>query len=847
MLQWTNQERPQHVTKDWRPMKKLLLLILVSLITACSTATPRIFLSNSDLSMELKQSAFRNTSLAVSPDGKRVVSGNSNGDIILWDIQNGRMEWNRKAHSNAPGAMDGVLSAAFTPNGNKLLTSGVDKLLKIWDVDQGRVLRTLDIMSEREHRASVAMNAIAMSDDGNTAVTAGNDGTVQLWDLRKGALLRTFNGSDGSALLGSRAVLAVDISRDGHYTLSGSADGSVRLWNNQSGKEILKIPAHTFFNAKVMSVAFARNDQWAFSGSNESEFRLWDLKTGTMVREINSHPLFIPKTIASLNLSKDGKYLLSTEGNAIQGSIKLWEIETGRMLKSYRGYLSVVAQKTMNRSMETAIFHPDGKRFITESSDASVRIRDLDTGENDTLLVSFPDGEWIVIISEGYYNASEKGADRLTVSAGEKSFDMNLFYDVFYRPDIVAAKLRGENIKDLVTITMADAIKSPPPTVSFTSIPPETDHPTVKVCYHVQSSGGGIGEIRLFHNGKLVQSDGYYRDIARSSLEKQQLFAMNSMAIYENMRSVSVKSKEGLTPAVNRSKGESVEECKEIETLPGENEVSLAAFNGSNTVQSSLKTAKYISRSNAEDPHLYILAIGVDKYSDTSVNLKYAAKDAVDIEEKLLKQSATVYKPQNIHYELLINETAGKTDIINKIDELSRKIKPQDGFILFVASHGILLQNQYYMLTSSFDGTVSDGNTISSNELVEMSKRVRSLSQLFIFDTCHAGGMDSIVSGLYDARISVLAKKMGLHVYASANSMQEAQDGFQGNGLFTHALLEGLNGKSRADKNNDNAVSMIELGEYAKQATTEISRKTGHSQTPVIINFGKDNLIYKLN
>ncbi|HTF99246.1 MAG TPA: caspase family protein, partial [Nitrospirota bacterium] len=233
-------------------------------------------------------------------------------------------------------------------------------------------------------------------------------------------------------------------------------------------------------------------------------------------------------------------------------------------------------------------------------------------------------------------------------------------------------------------------------------------------------------------------------------------------------------------------------------------------------------------------------------YKDGSVTLKYAAKDASDIEQRLLKQSATVYKPQNIHYELLTDNKATKENIINKISELSRIIKPQDGFILFVAGHGVLLQNQYYMLTHDYDGSVNDISMISSNEIVEMSKKIKSLSQLFIFDTCHAGGVDTIVSGLYDARMSVLAKKMGLHIYASANSIQEAQDGYQGNGLFTYTLLDGLGNKKEADRNNDNAVSLVELGDYARQATTDISKKNGNAQTPLIINFGKDSPLYRL-
>jgi uncharacterized caspase-like protein len=228
------------------------------------------------------------------------------------------------------------------------------------------------------------------------------------------------------------------------------------------------------------------------------------------------------------------------------------------------------------------------------------------------------------------------------------------------------------------------------------------------------------------------------------------------------------------------------------------------------------------------------------------VTLKYAAKDAKDMEERLVRQAATVYQPRNIHVEMLVNAAAGKAGILGRINELSAKVRPNDGFILFAAGHGVLLQNQYYLLTADFDGTMSEAGMISSNEIVEMSKKIRSLSQLFIFDTCHAGGVDAIVSGLYDARMSVLAKKMGLHIYASASSMQQALDGYEGNGLFTHTLLDGLNNRNEADRNNDGAVSLVELGEHTKAATMDLSKQLGHPQTPLIINFGKDSPVYQL-
>jgi len=140
----------------------------------------------------------------------------------------------------------------------------------------------------------------------------------------------------------------------------------------------------------------------------------------------------------------------------------------------------------------------------------------------------------------------------------------------------------------------------------------------------------------------------------------------------------------------------------------------------------------------------------------------------------------------------------------------------------------VLLQNQYYMLTHDYDGTITEKNTISSNAIIEMSKKVKSLRQLFIFETCHAGGVDTITSGLYDARMSVLAKKMGLHIYASASDKQAAMDGYKSNGLFTYTLLDGLNNNRQADKYKNGTVSIVGLGEYSKKMTMNLSKQIGH-------------------
>jgi WD40 repeat protein len=750
--------------------------------------------------------------VAFSPDIRYILVSNGKTQK-LWEIATGREIRTFTKHSEDL-SKDFLNNAVFSPDGQHILTVGSDKTLRLWNVTTGRELRTF-----AENSAGFP---VAFSPDGRYILSGSGsvDKTLKLWDVATGKILRTFAGH-------SDAVFSVAFSPDGRYVLSGSEDKTLKLWDVATGRELRTFIGHSKW---IFTVAFSPDGRYVLSGSVDKTLKLWDVETGRILRTFMGHSA----SINSVAFSPDGRYIIS---GSDEGEIKQWDMATGRELRTFVGHSARVC---------SVAFSLDGRYIISGSDDQTTILWDVSKGAEIASMISFSDGEWIAITPEGYYNSSLYGHKYLNIRQGLRVFGIDQFYDVFYRPDIVTAKLRGENISDLITLTIDDAIKSPPPVVEFTSIPKDINKAKAKVCYQVKNMGGGIGEVRLFHNGKLIQSDGFYKDIAKIPREKTQLLALNSKTIYEDLRSVKITNKEDISPITSKEKGDVFQDCAEIDAIPGENEVSVTAFNGNNTIQSYMQTAIFNSMAESEEPHLYILSIGINQYKDNNVNLKYAVKDSRDIQAKFIKQATTIYSPQNIHHSILTDKDATKSNIVGKINELSQQIKPTDGFIIFVAGHGVLLQNQYYMLTQNYDGNLNETTLISSNEIVEMSKKIKALSQLFIFDTCHAGGVDTIVSGLYDARMSVLAKKMGLHIYASASDKQAAMDGYKGNGLFTYALLDGLNNNKEADKNKDGKVSIVGLGEYSRKMTTNISKQIGHEQTPLIINFGKDSTIYKL-
>jgi WD40 repeat protein len=804
---------------------KIILIVFIAIFLSACTTTPKLHLiQSSGVSMELEKPASYVFSAIFSPDSKYALSASLDNIATIWNLITGEKTGIVEVMS---GEVPGVSNLLISRDGKYLLTGmRGGGWTKLWDARTWQAIRDIPGHSLTEY-----MEAFAFSPDGKYAISGGSYRIIK-WDMETG---KELGNTTHASFTDRNQSYAMAISPDCNYAFVKGI-GYISLWDIRLGERLWIYGADTggrrWSGGSMIantSAQYSPGGEYVLSGEKET-LRLRDANSGRIIRT------FVDEgtgQIDAVAFSPDGKYILS---GSMDGKIRLWDVRTGAQLRQFVGHSEEVA---------SVAFSPDGKHVLS-GGDASTRLWDASTGQEIATIMEFDRKEWLIITPEGYYNASEKGSQYLSVVVGNNKYGVDKFYDAFYRPDIVAAKLRGEDISGLVTITMQDAIKSPPPILEFTSKISDADQSKVKVCYQVKSSGGGIGEVRLFHNGKLIQSDGYYKDVARSTSDKNQLAALNSKAIYEDMRSVSVKGKVDSVFISGKSKGDIFEDCKEIDTVAGENEVSVTAFNSSNTVQSYMKTVSFNSKLKPEEPHLYILSIGIDQYKDSNVNLKYAVKDARDIEEKIKVQAATLCNPRNIHYELLTDRESTKANITSKINELTGKVKPQDSFILFVAGHGVLLQNQYYLLTHDYDGNISENSVISSNEIVEMSKKIKSLSQLFIFDTCHAGGVDTIISGLYDARMSVLAKKMGLHIYASASDKQAAMDGYKGNGLFTYTLLDGLNNNGQADKNKDGKVSIVGLGEYSKKMTTSISKQIGYEQTPLIINFGKDSPIYKL-
>jgi WD40 repeat protein len=117
---------------------------------------------------------------------------------------------------------------AVSPDGKAVVSSGFQPGLYWWNPATGE-------RSRLQAGHGVAVHEIAFSKDGKVVVSAGGDRTVRLWNGANGTALRTL--SVGSI------VYAVAISPDSKVLASGSFDGLVRLWDVASGRQLLTLVA----------------------------------------------------------------------------------------------------------------------------------------------------------------------------------------------------------------------------------------------------------------------------------------------------------------------------------------------------------------------------------------------------------------------------------------------------------------------------------------------------------------------------------------------------------------------------------------------------------------------------
>jgi WD40 repeat protein len=161
------------------------------------------------------------TSVAVSPDGGRLLSGGNDATVILWDTKT-RAEIHRM--QGQKGRVDCV---AFLPDGRRAVSCGLDTMLHMWDLESGRELPA-------HFKVRTGWNNwLASSPDGHRLFSSDGGGReLRLWDVQNGKLMQSLS-------FGGVAPTRGAFTPDGRHAIWGGWDGVVRMYRVQ------KAPATT--------------------------------------------------------------------------------------------------------------------------------------------------------------------------------------------------------------------------------------------------------------------------------------------------------------------------------------------------------------------------------------------------------------------------------------------------------------------------------------------------------------------------------------------------------------------------------------------------------------------------
>jgi len=229
-------------------------------------------------------------SLAVSPDGRRIVSGSSDGTLRLWDAETGEA-----LVDPMRGHQGEIFSVAFSPDGNRIASGGSDHTLRVWDPMTGEQIGSPLF----GHNGGVY--SVTFSPDGRHILSGGGDGNLRLWDA-------STHAPQGNPAVGHVGrVYCVSFSPDGSQIVSGGEDSSVRLWDaltlEASGGQIIRQ------EGLVLSVAFSPDGSRIVSGSSRELLQQWDSFTRLRL-SAGEHE----GRVWSVTFSFDGKYILSGGG-----------------------------------------------------------------------------------------------------------------------------------------------------------------------------------------------------------------------------------------------------------------------------------------------------------------------------------------------------------------------------------------------------------------------------------------------------------------------------------------------------------------------------------------------------
>ena len=645
----------------------------------------------------------------------------------------------------------------------------------------------------------------------HTIATAGGDGYIILWEKSTGKQIRKFKAH-------REPIFDLELSHNGKYLASTGWDGVISLWNTDDWSR------HNYtYNegASAYSLAFTENDAYLLLAMLDKTLMLYEIETRRLVKE------FVGHTNTVTTVFVDGNDIVSAGWD---GNIIVWDLYSGLIKRRmdgerpvfgvapYKDYLiSVGADRKVtfwNKSKGTFIRSLKGHQaeingldiqqdlMITSDVDGVTKFWDLRESKELFEHIQIGKNDWMVKTPEGYFDATDDAISNIHFVRGMEVLGADQLMDEFYVPGLVEEIFTSSRSGRKSVGSIMD--QAPPPILKLSGL---SENEVAKLYLKATDEGGGIEDVRLFHNGRRV------------SLEPQ----IQKVRSDRNAKIYTI----------------------EFPLVAGHNEFVAVASSKSN-LESNRASVTLFSDSKVPGSTCHILAVGINEYQNKALNLNYARSDAHSFSDQMKQQGQSIYSEVILHQ--IFDKEATKESILRKIDELKNKISVNDVFVFYYAGHGSMVDGNFYLVSSGasrlYDNSKIGEYGIDASSLQQAMLEIKALKQLIVMDACQSGGSVEVLAqrgAPEEKAIAQLSRSSGIHVMAAAGSEQYATE-FEslGHGLFTYALLKGLSGDADGSP-KDGKVTIYELKSYLDDQVPELSiLYKGTPQYPHTFSRGQD-------